>query len=481
LIAEADQQSMARSTVFVVAIALFGCFMLLLNLWLSLSPSHATDSHATPQHSLLSLRANVRDRMQPSIEYLSDLRSSTGDAIKNFDDKLWNSPGGLRNVTFLPKMFPGSVAFDYNATTVYLTEQLQDLKNGTMALLETTESKLSQFFNNKNESTFLFPDPIHYNYDQFFNSHQLELFFNDTTSFLEHTAGGKLSDWFATTQQGEQPSQILAGHNTTELHHSSSVQSGLLILQNLFSSFRQKKTEGDEIVSLSPSTDVEDDKGGVLAAGCRASFPPTCRMNPYVRFWKKRFNEKDCYKSPLLSLRSSRGGEDPAGLNRYLVFQPDGGGWNNIRMAAETAMVFALASGRTLVLPPNMTFYLLNKNGNAKLDTSSFDTYFDLRKIAELVEIITMPEFLERFEKLSPKNALPSKETPQVNKCVFLCHRVIQYNYVLFYACFYYVASLWERRVEANCGIIWNKRALLEIITQDVCFSASILLMIPWP
>lgn len=65
------------------------------------------------------------------------------------------------------------------------------------------------------------------------------------------------------------------------------------------------------------------------------------------------------------------------------------------------------------MLPPDMQFYLLNKNGNAQRDTSSLDTFFDLRKISELVPIITMSEFLAEFEQLSAKNALPKKETPQ--------------------------------------------------------------------
>ena len=38
--------------------------------------------------------------------------------------------------------------------------------------------------------------------------------------------------------------------------------------------------------------------------------------------------------------------------NHYLTFEPDGGGWNNIRMSMETVLAMAHAMGRTLVLPP---------------------------------------------------------------------------------------------------------------------------------
>jgi len=47
-------------------------------------------------------------------------------------------------------------------------------------------------------------------------------------------------------------------------------------------------------------------------------------------------------------------------LPRFLTFEPDGGGWNNVRMALETAVIFAIATGRVLVLPPYARIYLLN-------------------------------------------------------------------------------------------------------------------------
>ena len=76
---------------------------------------------------------------------------------------------------------------------------------------------------------------------------------------------------------------------------------------------------------------------------CQESFPPKCDIYPYVKFWNQRFLEEDCYYSPL---RHPLGKKAPASETKYLVFQSDGGGWNNIRMAAETAMVFAHATGR---------------------------------------------------------------------------------------------------------------------------------------
>eukprot|EP00980_Cylindrotheca_fusiformis_P020765 scaffold7755_cov104-Cylindrotheca_fusiformis.AAC.10 len=49
------------------------------------------------------------------------------------------------------------------------------------------------------------------------------------------------------------------------------------------------------------------------------------------------------------------------GETKYLTFEPDGGGWNNIRMAMESVIGLAIAMGRTLVMPPQKKMYLLAK------------------------------------------------------------------------------------------------------------------------
>ena len=63
------------------------------------------------------------------------------------------------------------------------------------------------------------------------------------------------------------------------------------------------------------------------------------------------------------------------GNEKYLTFEPDHGGWNNIRMAMETALVMSHAMGRTLVLPPEQGMYLMSANHDGQKSQFSFSTY----------------------------------------------------------------------------------------------------------
>jgi GDP-fucose protein O-fucosyltransferase len=73
---------------------------------------------------------------------------------------------------------------------------------------------------------------------------------------------------------------------------------------------------------------------------------------------------------------------------QYMTFEPDGGGWNNIRMAMETVVGLAIATGRTLVLPPEQRMYLLQQErGKTKTDFSFVD-FFPMHQLEE--------EFLKR-------------------------------------------------------------------------------------
>ena len=69
--------------------------------------------------------------------------------------------------------------------------------------------------------------------------------------------------------------------------------------------------------------------------------------------------------------------------DRYLSFEYDQGGWNNVRMSLECLIVVAHAMGRTLVIPPQQHLYLLGATHQDKHDTKAhdemgFEDFFDI-------------------------------------------------------------------------------------------------------
>eukprot|EP00549_Striatella_unipunctata_P018685 CAMPEP_0118721094 /NCGR_PEP_ID=MMETSP0800-20121206/30520_1 /TAXON_ID=210618 ORGANISM="Striatella unipunctata, Strain CCMP2910" /NCGR_SAMPLE_ID=MMETSP0800 /ASSEMBLY_ACC=CAM_ASM_000638 /LENGTH=663 /DNA_ID=CAMNT_0006628897 /DNA_START=63 /DNA_END=2054 /DNA_ORIENTATION=+ len=78
---------------------------------------------------------------------------------------------------------------------------------------------------------------------------------------------------------------------------------------------------------------------------------------------------------------------------KYITFEPDAGGWNNLRMSWETMVAMAHAMGRTLVMPPLQHIYLL--------DQYSFNDFYHVDSLAEEhdgLNVISTKEFLERME-----------------------------------------------------------------------------------
>ena len=62
----------------------------------------------------------------------------------------------------------------------------------------------------------------------------------------------------------------------------------------------------------------------------------------------------DSYESPITPHHADH-------HDRYITFEYDNGGWNNVRMSLECIIVIAHAMGRTLVIPPQQHLYLLGK------------------------------------------------------------------------------------------------------------------------
>jgi hypothetical protein len=61
---------------------------------------------------------------------------------------------------------------------------------------------------------------------------------------------------------------------------------------------------------------------------CAKHFVQQCVMYPYVRYWNTHFEPRDCFESPA---RHPLGKSALPEEQRYLIFEPDRGGWNNIR------------------------------------------------------------------------------------------------------------------------------------------------------
>jgi len=102
-------------------------------------------------------------------------------------------------------------------------------------------------------------------------------------------------------------------------------------------------------------------------------------------------------------------------------FLADVGGWNNIRMQMELVMVFAFATGRTLVLPPDQPMYLLNQ-GAGHQKQHSFADFFPFSFLSQRMSVITMETFLQREGRTGAlhRNTAPFDALfPPENKTVF--------------------------------------------------------------
>eukprot|EP00538_Stauroneis_constricta_P000684 CAMPEP_0119551132 /NCGR_PEP_ID=MMETSP1352-20130426/4475_1 /TAXON_ID=265584 /ORGANISM="Stauroneis constricta, Strain CCMP1120" /LENGTH=528 /DNA_ID=CAMNT_0007597141 /DNA_START=65 /DNA_END=1651 /DNA_ORIENTATION=+ len=150
---------------------------------------------------------------------------------------------------------------------------------------------------------------------------------------------------------------------------------------NAASEMTASKTKSIEF--LSSEKNGSKDKGKHNLLDCSEyGGPYTEKETMDVVYWKDIPSDSQ-YVSPFY---------DPSTV-KYLSFEPDGGGWNNIRMSMETVLAIAVATGRTLVLPPSQQMYLLHGK------TFSFADFFPLEEIAaehEGLEVITMQQFLER-------------------------------------------------------------------------------------
>eukprot|EP00536_Pseudo-nitzschia_multiseries_P016290 jgi/Psemu1/247440/estExt_Genewise1.C_10660005 len=116
-----------------------------------------------------------------------------------------------------------------------------------------------------------------------------------------------------------------------------------------------------------------------------------------VAYWNDPQGKRDQnFVSPFgrQTVAASNGDSIEKRQRRYMTFEPDPGGWNNIRMSMEIIFTLAATTGRTLVLPPKAPFYLL---GMGEKNARSFGSFYDISKneFQKEVEVISMEEFFE--------------------------------------------------------------------------------------
>ena len=108
--------------------------------------------------------------------------------------------------------------------------------------------------------------------------------------------------------------------------------------------------------------------------------------------------------------------------DKYVTFLKDCGGWNNIRQGFEFHAMIAWITERTLVIPPDIGWYLIDygqmtrglqtkqeknkaswpNNKERRFGVSNFDIWFDLNDMSLAISVITTPEFIRReYESLN--------------------------------------------------------------------------------
>jgi hypothetical protein len=154
---------------------------------------------------------------------------------------------------------------------------------------------------------------------------------------------------------------------------------------------------------------------GLATLDCTAyGGPSSLEISQEMVYWRD-IPSDGLYVSPFSKTPSSS--RTASTSAKYLTFEPDGGGWNNIRMAMESTIGLAIAMGRTLVMPPQKKMYLLAKNDNRQRQHFSFVDFFPIEEAAghnDALTVISMEEYLQR-------EAMAGRLHNKVSCCPRLC------------------------------------------------------------
>lgn len=142
------------------------------------------------------------------------------------------------------------------------------------------------------------------------------------------------------------------------------------------------------------------------------SYPKNWRNNCFP----SRAYDRECITNHLKYWKKGTSNieQAPPIYDKYVTFFKDPGGWNNIRQAFEFHVMVAWVTQRTLVLPPDTAWYLIDNSpggdivpdddrqfawphdASRRVGVSNFDIWFDLDDLHLAIPVITAPEFIQR-------------------------------------------------------------------------------------
>ena len=154
------------------------------------------------------------------------------------------------------------------------------------------------------------------------------------------------------------------------------------------------------LLSSNDLTMTATNRYSVAKLNCEAhGGPPQYDSNEIV-YWRD-ISSDAAFMSPFYSPKSQEQPHDGSNSfwkTKYLTFEMDGSGFNNMRLGFESVMIMAHAMGRTLVMPPRrqLAHGLRDVNGRKVV---SFSDFYDIAAInakQKGLNIISMEQFLER-------------------------------------------------------------------------------------
>ena len=171
------------------------------------------------------------------------------------------------------------------------------------------------------------------------------------------------------------------------------VQHNILELYKETNSLQSKSNDTD----ITNKNDVDDyyNKPHLHSLKCEKYGGPSNDLASEMVYWYK-IPSDETFLNPFQRKNMEEGIEE-----KFLIFEPDAAGWNNIRMSLETIITLAISMGRTIVLPPEKRIYLLweNKGGQQK-HQFTFRDFFHLEEVEDEhphLKFISMEEYLIKF------------------------------------------------------------------------------------